>query len=227
MKISLCLLTRNELLGLRATLHNIPKGFYEVFAVDGRSQDGTVEALENFGITVIPQREAGYNGAYIAAFDHFRGDAIIFFHPKGTINPQTLNTMRGLLEDGVDLVIANRNMPGASNEEDSQLVRPRKWFVLLLSALAAFRWRIDRETAWMTDVLHGYRGLSRRFVSALQLERASAVTADLEIVRHAYTTSAQVAEVPVLETSRAYGATNFPAWATGKRLLLYVLAKGK
>jgi len=226
-RVSLCLMTRNELAGCRATVPAIPGGFFEVFAVDGGSDDGTVPFLERSGVAVVAQQKPGYNGAYVTALDHFRGDAVVFFHPKGTIDPATLSPMRDLLERGADLVIANRNMRGARNEEDAGLLRPRKWFVLGLSVLAAARWRADRRTLRTSDVLHGYRGLSRRFAEGLRLEHASSVTADLEIVRHAYLTSARIAELPVVESARALGATNFPAWPTGKRLLRYLLTHGR
>lgn len=227
MRTSLCLMTRNELDGCRATVPSIPEGFCEVFAVDGGSDDGTVEYLQLMGVGVVAQQESGYNGAYRTALDRFSGDAIVFFHPKGTIDPGTLSSMRQLLEQGADLVIANRNMRGARNEEDEGLLRPRKWFVLVLSAVAAIRWRTDRSATRTTDVLHGYRGLSRDFVSGLRLESGPAVTADLEIVRHAYLTSARLVEFPVIESARSHGATHFPAWATGRRLLRYLVAHGR
>jgi hypothetical protein len=49
------------------------------------------------------------------------------------------------------------------------------------------------------------------------------VTADLEMVRHAYKTGAAVSEVPVDESEREIGGTHFPAYSTGKALMRYLL----
>ncbi|MHC5019740.1 MAG: glycosyltransferase, partial [Planctomycetota bacterium] len=88
MKLSLCLLTWNELAGCTMDLPRLPlDAFEEVFAVDGGSDDGTVEFLEAAGVAVHQQDAPGYNAAYHSAFRHCTGDALIVYHPKGTIDP--------------------------------------------------------------------------------------------------------------------------------------------
>lgn len=222
-RISLCLLTWNEIHGCRQVVPNLPNDlFSEVFALDGGSTDGTVEYLESSGILVVPQRTRSYNAAYIEALDHFSGDAVVFYHPKGTVDEATLPELVNALNAGADFVVASRMLPDSRNEEDDQLIRHRKWFGLALARAASLRWNRTRMTV-ISDPLHGYRGCSRTFVEGLKLT-PTGVTADLEMIRHAYKTGAVVVEVPVDESERDVGGTHFPAFKTGRALVRYLVS---
>lgn len=222
-QISLCLLTWNEIHGCEQVVPNLPQGlFTEVFALDGGSTDGTVEYLTQAGITVVPQVKRSYNAAYIEAIEHYTGDAIVFYHPKGTVDEASLPLVHAELVAGRDLVIASRMLPSSKNEEDDQLIRHRKWFGQSLALAASLRWNRKR-VAKVSDPLHGYRGCSRAFTSSLSL-LPSGVTADLEMVRHAYKSGSSVSEIPVDESEREVGGTHFPAWKTGRELLRYLAA---
>lgn len=225
MHISLCLMTWNEIHGCRQALPALPREhFSEIFALDGGSTDGTAEFLRESGISVVEQRKRSYNAAYIEALEHYSGDAIVFYHPKGTVDEASLPLIAAELQAGKDFVIASRMLPGSRNEEDDQLVKHRKWFGLGLAHAAALRWRNGRGPR-ITDPLHGYRGLARSFSDSLEL-LPTGVTADLEMVRHAYKTGAAVSEVPVDESEREIGGTHFPAYSTGKALMRYLLSNG-
>jgi glycosyltransferase involved in cell wall biosynthesis len=222
MEISLCLLTWNEIHGCRQSIPNLPNHlFQEVFALDGGSTDGTIEYLTEHGIDVVSQRNGSYNAAYIEAIDHYKGDAIVFYHPKGTVDEASLSLIVEKLRRGCDFVVASRMLPGATNEEDSQLIRHRKWFGLGLSRAASLRWN-RKGMERITDPLHGYRGCSRSFTDSLIL-LPTGVTADLEMVRHAYATGARCCEVPVVESEREIGVSHFPAFRTGRALIGFLL----
>lgn len=221
MEISLCLLTWDEIEGCRMDVPRIDlSAFSQVFALDAGSRDGTSEFLTSWGIEVVDQEKRGYNAAYIEAFRHFTGDAIIFFHPKGTIRPDYTLQMAELLQRGFDLVIASRMLRDSVNEEDSTVFRPRKWFGQGLAVAASVRWNHGRLPR-IGDPLHGFRGCSRTFTRSLSLQSTGA-TADLEMVRHAYALRAKTIEFPVHESARGHGETHFPAWHTGKQLLRYL-----
>lgn len=222
-RISLCLLTWNEIHGCRQVIPHLPQGlFSEIFALDGGSSDGTVEYLKESGITVVPQVRRSYNAAYIEAISHYSGDGIVFYHPKGTVDEASLPLVHAELTAGRDLVIASRMLPSSKNEEDDQLIRHRKWFGQGLAMAASARWNRHRIPR-ITDPLHGYRGCSRRFTESLTL-LPTGVTADLEMVHHAYVTGASVSEIPVDESEREIGGTHFPAWKTGKALVRYLVS---
>lgn len=222
MSTALCLLVWNEAHGCQEELPKIDFSIFDqVFAIDGGSTDGTVEILQEAGINVHQQRKPSYNAAYIDALNTFTTDSIILYHPKGTIDPQSLNIMVSLLEQGNDLVIASRMIAGAINEEDDQLIRHRKWFGEGLALASSLRWN-RKKMRKISDPLHGYRGCSRAFADSLQL-RPRGVTGDLEMVHHAYSTGARVAEFPIQENVRPEGTTHFPAYRTGKQLIKYLL----
>jgi len=222
MTTALCLLVWNEAHGCQAELPKIDFSLFDqVFAIDGGSTDGTVQILQAAGIDVYEQSKSSYNVAYVDALATFTTDAVVLYHPKGTIDPSSLSTMVDLLNKGNDLVIASRMIPGAINEEDDQLIRHRKWFGEGLALAASLRWN-GKKIKRISDPLHGYRGCSRAFANSLVL-RQYGVTADLEMVHHAYESKATVAEFPVQETVRAEGTTHFPAYKTGKQLIRYLL----
>ncbi len=220
MKISLCLLTRNELPGCRIDVPRLPRGiFHEVYAVDGQSTDGTIAYLESQGIPVHPQPKKGLNAAYVHAARVATGDAVVVFFPKGTIDPETLRAIPPLLKSGNALVIASRKIAGGENEEDSHWWRPRKWAVLTLALGVSLLWR--RDGYRVRDVLHGVKGFRLDAFRRMQLLEHG-ISVDVEMVIAAYRLRLPRAEFPVKESARAYGQTNFRMWPTGKALLRYL-----
>jgi glycosyltransferase involved in cell wall biosynthesis len=219
-RLSLCLLTWNEIDGCRQDVPSLPRDLFdEVYAIDGGSTDGTVEYLTERGITVHRQETPTYNGAYLSAFRHCTTHAVVLFHPKGSIDPAILANFRSYFERGCDLVVASRIIEGAVNEEDSQLLRPRKWFVRAAALTAAVLWNREGPMVW--DVLHGCRGMRRDAFNLIDpLPRG--VSIDLEMVARAYRFNLKRGEFPVEEKPRLSGKTHFKAWPTGKALLRYL-----
>lgn len=220
LSLGLCLLTWNERDGCAMDVPRLPlTAFDEVYAVDAGSTDGTQEYLEDQGITVYQQSAPGYNQAYLDAFRMCTTDALVIFHPKGSIDPSELRKFRPLFAAGYDLIIASRLIKGARNEEDDRLWRPRKWFVRGLGIVAAVLWR--RCGYRVQDVLHGFRGMRREAFYAIE-PLASGVSIDLEMVVRAYRLNLPAIEFPVIEHPRLTGESHFKAFPTGKRLLLYL-----
>lgn len=221
MKISLALLVRNELPGCRIDVPQLPVGhFDEVYAIDGNSRDGTVEYLESQGIPVFIQPKSSLNYAYHHATQVSKCDAVVTFFPKGTIAPQFLLNFRPHLEAGTDLVVASRLIPGAQNEEDAHVFRPRKWGVQFLSLFCAMMWR--KSGPRVRDVLHGVKGFTVSSFRAMQISE-SGVTVDLEMVVRSYRLDIPRVEFPVVEVARPHGQSNFPIFQTGKKLLRYLI----
>ena len=219
--VTLCLLTLNEVDGCRHDVPQLPVDqFDEVFAVDGGSEDGTIEYLESQGIKVIRQPVRGYNQAYICAFENCISDALVVFHPKGSIlDPRSVLEFRPLFAQGYDLVVASRVAKGARNEEDDQLLKPRKWFVLWLAVVSSLLWR--RQGSMMWDVLHGFRGMRRDSFFAIR-PVPDDVTLDLEMIVRGYRQGFRMTEFPVKERRRIAGDTHFAAVPTGWRYLVYL-----
>jgi len=220
MKISLCLLTWNELEGCKIDVPKLPlNSFDQVFAMDGGSKDGTIDYLKTQGIKVYIQQKAGYNNAYIEAFQKCTSDALIIFHPKGSVNPEHTLRFRELFEQGYDLIVASRIINGSKNEEDDNILKPRKWFVMGLGFVAALLWR--REGNYINDVLHGFRGMTKKAFFAIT-PLNSGLSIDLEMVTRSYKSHFKRLEFPVQEEERLDGESHFKAFPTGKKLLKYL-----
>ena len=220
MKYSLCLFTFNEIKGCEYDVPNIETyHFDEVFAIDGGSTDGTIEYLEKQNIPVYIQKKRGYNSAYIEAFEKCSTDVLIVFHPKGSISPDTLLTFKTYFDNGNDLVIASRIIKGSQNEEDRKILKPRKWFVQILSFVVSFLWR--KNGYRVRDVLHGYRGMRvNSFKSIKPLDYG--LSMDVEMVVRSYKLGYKCVEFPIIENVRMDGSSHFKAWPTGKNIISYL-----
>jgi glycosyltransferase involved in cell wall biosynthesis len=221
MRITLCLLTKNEIVGCQ---HDVPQvsaeSFDEIYAIDAGSTDGTIEYLKNQGIPVFIQPKKGLNAACVYAFEKCTTDALVFFHPKGTVPVSDSEKFRAYFEQGYDLVVASRNIHGARNEEDGKLFKFRKWFVTFLALTTALLFRKEGPVIW--DVLHGFRGMT---VKGFRIVNPGdyGVTIDLEMVSRAYKHCLRRIEFPTQETARLANTTHFKALPTGWAMLKFLV----
>lgn len=221
MTVALCLLTWNEIEGCRVDVPEIDLSkFDQVYAVDGGSDDDTIEYLESRDIDVYIQPVKGYNQAYIHAFDKCECDYLVLFHPKGSVPISDLYKFRDYFDDGYSLVVASRITEGAKNEEDDHFIKPRKWFVELIGLVSYLVWgKYKNKILW--DVLHGFRGMRKKDFLEIDL-LTKGLSADLEMVVRSYRKKIPYIEFPTKEESRLHGETHFKAFATGKSLLRYL-----
>jgi glycosyltransferase involved in cell wall biosynthesis len=211
----------NELAGCKYDVPQIQREMFdEIYAVDGNSTDGTVEFLRSENITVHTQPKKGYNEACRFAFEMCKTEALILFHPKGSVPVQDTLKFRNYFDQGFGLVIASRMINGASNEEDDKLIKPRKWFVLSLALISSLLFRRDQQMIW--DVLHGFRGLTVDAFKEINPSE-SGVSFDLETVSRSYKKRIQRMEFPTIECERLAGTTHFKALPTGWKLLKYLV----
>ena len=159
MKIGLVILTRNEIQGVTAIVPRIPRDVVdEIFAVDGKSRDGTREFLEQQGITVYVQEKMGRGEAFRLAVEKTTSDVLIFYSPDGNEDPNDIPKFRPYLEQGADIVIASRMMKGAHNEEDEMLIPLRKWVNQLFTLAINILW--NRSGKYVTDTINGFRAVT-------------------------------------------------------------------
>lgn len=220
MRLTLCILTKNELVGCKHDLPLIQRDLFdEIYAIDAGSTDGTIEFLERMGIPVYIQPRKGLNAACIYAFEKCTSDALVFFHPKGSVPVEDTEKFRAFFEQGYELVIASRNIQGAVNEEDNRFIKYRKWFVGLLAIVSALLFR--REGYMVRDVLHGFRGMTVKSFHDID-PTPEGVTIDLEMVCRSYKKRIKRIEFPTTELPRLAGESNFKALPTGWKLLKYL-----
>lgn len=219
MTVDLILLVLNEIDGLRAVVPKIDRSLFgQVFAVDGGSKDGSLEFLAENGIAVVNQSRRGRGQAFTMGVEHSTADAFVFFSPDGNEDPADLARIVGELQGGADLVIASRMMKGAVNEEDAQLLRPRRWtnnaFNLALNVL--FNPRPVR--GFITDSINGYRGLARKALPAVQ-PFPDDYTVEYRMTARALQAKLKVVEFPTHEHDRVGGETKVPSLQAGLRFI--------
>lgn len=106
------------------------------------------------------------------------------------------------------------------NEEDSKILKPRKWFVLFLSIVIDLIYRKKNQNK-ISDPLHGIRGFDIKKFYKIGINKKG-VTADLEMCIMAMKKNLSYIEISVKEKSRSYGKTNFPALKTGSKILVFL-----
>lgn len=221
MTVGLCLLTWNEIAGCK---HDVPlidrSKFEQIYCIDGGSTDGTVEYLREQGIEIYPQTSKGLNQACKDGADNCRCDAFVFFHPKGSIPVEDTYRFRAYYEQGYEFVVGSRMMKESTNEEDTKLLKPRKWFVLFLGLAAKILFKKEGNTIW--DALHGFRGMTVEAFRKCDISDMSP-SVDIEMVCRSYKLRLKRIEFPTRESARIAGGTHFKAFATGKKLLRYLV----
>lgn len=221
MKITLCLLTRNERECLEVVFPQIPKpgptaGFDDIVAIDGASTDGTVEFFQSHGVPVLGQSRRGRGDAFLQAFEKVDADAWIFFSPDGNEAIDDLPRFRPALDGGADLVIASRMMKGAVNEEDQSLFKWRKWANNGFNLLANGFFR--KQGPFITDSINGFRAIRRDAARRLALD-ALDYTIEYQMTIRALGLGLKIVEFPTVEGPRVAGETGAPSIPTGLRFL--------
>ncbi len=221
MRIALCLLTWNELMGCQHDIPLIDKNkFDQLYCIDGGSTDGTVEYLKDKGIEVIKQSKKGYNSACKDAGYNCKCDAFVIYHPKGTIPVSDIYKFRSYFDQGYEFVIGSRMIKGAHNEEDNKIIKYRKWFVIALAFIAKILFKKEGNTTW--DVLHGFRGMTVNAFNKMNISDFP-MSFDIETCCRAYKYKIKRIEFPTFEKERIAGETHFKAFDTGKKLIKYIV----
>jgi len=193
---TLIIFTRNELEGLKWICPRIPFSLFdEVFAIDGRSTDGTIEFLQKMGIAVYRQKKMGRVNAMIEAMEQAHGYAVVFLSADGNEDPKDIPVLLSLL-DGNDIVIASRFMKGGRSDDSDDPLLFRRAMSILLAKLVNLRWRIR-----VTDATNGLRAIKRSL-----WEKATIApgyhSAELQLTIQAAKMKGRLAEIPTVEHRR-------------------------
>ncbi|MGE4106261.1 MAG: glycosyltransferase family 2 protein [Bacteriovoracia bacterium] len=217
MKISLVILTLNEIVGLREVFAKIPRNAVdEVFAIDGGSTDGTIEFLRENGVTVYPQTVRGRGEAFREAFRRATGDALIFYSPDGNEDAADIPKFRPHLEGGGDIVIGTRMVKGAHNEEDELLFPLRKWANNAFTLMANVTWNLGPTLrgGYVTDTINGFRAITKKAWAQLELD-GPGYTIEYQSSIRAFKLGLKIVEFPTYEASRIDNREGSPSLQTG------------
>ncbi|MBI2196471.1 glycosyltransferase [Candidatus Daviesbacteria bacterium] len=214
MKIALIIFTKNERRNSEKIFGRIPKNLVDkIYVIDANSSDGTQEFWKSKGIEVFPQKYKGVGGAYESAWRNTKEDTLIFFHPDGNMEPYDLKKFVKLLKEGFEFIIAGRMGKDGYNEEDDQLLKPRKWFCQGMGLIATIVW--GRGGNKCTDPTQGYRAFARKAYEKLRIKIPPPNASDYQQIIRALKTGVKITEFPTKEGKRVYGKSTFPSLKTG------------
>jgi glycosyltransferase involved in cell wall biosynthesis len=218
MKKTLVILTFNEIEGLRALWGKIPVAAVdEVFAVDPGSTDGTLDFFRDKGVRVIIQEKRGRGEAFRIAAREASGEALCYFSPDGNEDPQDIPRLLARIEEGYDLAIASRFLPGSRNDEADAALPLRalanRAFTLVAGMFFGGR---------VTDTINGFRAIRRDRLLQLAPD-AEGFAIEFQISIRAMKKKLRIAEIPTIEGDRIGGQSTAYSIPTGLKVLRVLL----
>lgn len=215
MKIILLVIARNELKNIQF-FHSKIKEKVESLSIDycyidGNSSDGTLEYLGSVGAPFIQQKFPGRGGAILSGFEDLKYDGYVVYSPDGNENIDDLGIIVQKLKSDGGLVIASRMMNGATNEEDKNILRFRKW------ANKMFNFSINilfNKFSYVTDSINGYRGITKAALDIIKLD-ATDYTIEYQMTIRCMKNRIKITEFPTIEGQRLFGITGAPSIKTG------------
>lgn len=162
MKITLCVMTLNEIDSMKIIMPQVDTSLFDqVLVIDGGSTDGTIAWSKQHGYEVYVQKQRGLRQAYLEALPHIRGDVMITFSPDGNSVAAELPKLVDKLKNGYDMVIVSRYLGNAKSEDDSIVTRFGNWmFTTMINVLHGGKY---------TDAMVIYRGYKKDLFKKLKL----------------------------------------------------------
>jgi len=176
MKVTLLVPVLNEEVGMREIMPTVDRSlFHQILIVDGNSKDKTVEIARQQGLQVVIQKRPGVRGAYLDAWPHITGDAVLTFSPDGNSLVSCLKPCIEKFNEGYDMVIVSRYLNGAKSEDDDAITGFGNWlFTGSINFFHHFPY---------TDAMVIYRIYRKDLIHELDLDDERSYTAEEKFFR--------------------------------------------
>lgn len=185
--------TLNEEAAIGEVIEEIPDELdgesVEVYVIDGGSTDDTREIAHDHGANVIEQRYDGGKGAAVReAFDRIEADIYVLLDGDGTYLPSEMEeVVRPILDDEADHVMGSRMERREPRSIPFLNLVGNRFFNLLVRQL---------YNRGVTDMLTGYRALSREVVESMEILR-DGFGVETEMTLLTLDSDHRLAEVPI------------------------------
>ncbi len=215
MKVTVQIPALNEAKSLKYTLERIPKeAVDEILVIDGHSTDDTVRIAESLGCRVLTQPGKGYGDAQIFGFKNAIGDVIISMDADGSADPQEILFLLKKINEGYDLALGSRYLPGAGTEDDT-FIRSvgNKAFTFLTNLIYGMN---------ISDSLFFFAAAKKEMLNSLDLKSKDFALC-IEVPVKAYKAGYKIGEVACRERPRFADVSRVNAFTDGFRILWQML----
>lgn len=214
---TLVILTRNEISGLKAIFDNIPiDRISDIFAIDYKSEDGTVEFLKKNRIRVIPQEKKGRAEAFRIGCRNAKSENVVFFSPDGNEDPKQIIPLLECLDKGYDMAIASRFMK-ESKAEDEGVIAVRGFGNQAFTQIANVLWH-----GKLTDSINGFRAIKKKKFRELNPD-TEGFGIEYQLSIRALKRKLRIKEIPTMEGNRIGGQSTAKTFDTGMLFLKIIL----
>ena len=214
MKVTAIIPTLNEVESIRLVLDSIPRDrVQEVMVIDGHSNDGTIALVKKLGYPLFFEEGNGFGAAFATGVKKAKGDAVVFINSDNSQNPNDIPKLLDKLNEGYDMVMASRYMPGAGSDDDTLLHKiGNKIFTFLVNVI---------HGAKFNDVLYFFLAARKEIFEKVKTD-SQGFEYCIELPVKVHKAGFKIAQVPSFERKRAGGKAKVHAFLHGFKILLAI-----
>lgn len=187
----------------------------EIYVYDNRSNDGTAECAREAGAIVRQESRRGKGNVVRRMFADIEADIYVLVDGDDTYDAAAAPFLvRTLIEGGYDIVSGRRVAVGEHAYRAGHVLGNK-----IFTGITALLFNIN-----MTDMLTGYRVMSRRFVKSFPFT-AEGFGIETELTVHAVRLLMPMIEIDTAYKERPAGSVSkLHTWADGFRILFTIVA---
>lgn len=200
MKVTICIVAKNEEEGISQIIHSIKQYADEIIVIDGRSTDKTFNIAKKSGIAVYRDHGRGRGDGVRVGLMKATGDIIVLFDADGSHNATDIpSLLTPIKKNHADIVIASRRTGGTLDTNPGIDGVIRSLGADLMTYLVNVRFRTN-----FTDILYSFRAIRKTSAPRLCLT-ANDFSIEQEMVVKAVKMGLRITEIPSHENARAWG----------------------